>query len=86
MGIESILMEPHFDDELRKIQIQYKCIFEVDIPASLLDQPNLALLCMRYGDLHYNETESYKLVLNHMKMQRYNNLLTDDIILSMHKK
>lgn len=70
------------------IYVQYKSIFDQTIPEFLIRDKRLANLTMDYGIMYEEYCQPARalfLALNHIRMQRYNKLLTDEIIFSMHK-
>jgi len=79
-------MTPEESDDLRMLRFQYKAVFEVEIEETLLRNERQACLCITYGKLGYDQQRSLQLAYNHIRMQRYNFLLTDEIIFLMLKK
>lgn len=72
----------------KSIYVQYKSIFNQDAPSFIVSNHRLANLMMDYGIMHEEYCQPARamfLALNHLKMQRNNPLLTDEIIFSMHK-
>jgi hypothetical protein len=72
-------------DNYKRLCIQYRAVFNEILPQSFCKNERLASLAIDYGILGYDSTQSLELAQNHLKTQSFNKLMTDDIILSLHR-